>query len=107
MGFLQGALSANVAIAFMDGKVDVQFTDLKINNQNGSTSLDVNILNGGLKGDTVGISAGLTWNGLTAIDGLTYLVGVNGYHYDFDGIENSPDFSETVVRVDFGLSFTF
>jgi hypothetical protein len=102
--FLHGALSANVAIAFMDGEVDVQFNDLKINNQ----PIKLDILNtGGLKGDTVGISARLTWNGLTAINGLTYLVGINGYHYEFDGIENSPNFSETVVRVDFGLSFTF
>jgi len=107
MGFLQGALSANVAIAFMDGEVDVQFNNLKINNQMGSQNLNIDILSGGLKGDTVGISAGLAWNGITAINGLTYLVGVNGYHYEFDGIENSPNFSETVVRVDFGLSFTF
>lgn len=107
IGFLHGALSANVAVAFMEGEVDLEFRDIRINNQfDGSISLQVDTPNN-LKGDTVGVSAGLAWNGLTAISGLTYLIGVNGYHYEFDGIDDSPSFSETVVRVDFGLSYTF
>ncbi len=85
----------------------MQLKDIKINNQLGSQNLDLDILNGDLEGDTVGISAGLAWNGLTVINGLTCLVGINGYHYEFDGVENSPNFSEMVVRIDFGLSFTF
>ncbi len=112
-GFLQGALTTNIAIAFMNGTVDVEYNNIRIRNELGFT-LNVNealtdtIYNQPkLEGDTVGVSAGLSWNGLTAIDGLTYLIGVNGYHYAFDGSNNSPDFSETVVRVDFGVAYTF
>lgn len=106
IGFLHGALSANVAVAFMEGEVGVKFRNIKINNQFGR-SIPLDIAPNNLEGDTVGISAGLAWNGLTGISGLVYMIGVNGYHYEFDGIDNSPNFSETVVRVDFGLSYTF
>ena len=108
-GFLHGALNANVAVAFLEGNVDVEYRSLQFINQFG-VSQNVNIDSvfnlQDLKGDTIGVSAGLSWNGLTTIDGLNYLIGVNGYHYEFDG-NNLPNFSETVVRVDFGLSFTF
>lgn len=112
-GFLKGALTTNIAIAFMNGTVDINYNNIKIKNRLGM-AININestirsIYNfPKLEGDTVGVSAGLSWNGLTGIDGLTYLIGVNGYHYEFDGTNNSPDFSETVVRVDFGIAFTF
>ncbi len=109
IGFLQGALGLNVAVAFLEGNVDVEYRNAKFTDKFGvSQNVNVdklfNLQN--LKGDTIGVSAGLSWNGLTAVDGLNYLIGINGYHYEFDG-NNLPTFSETVVRVDFGLSFTF
>ncbi len=112
-GFLKGALTTNIAIAFMNGTVDVEYNDIRIKNEAGSTfNVNKNLIDTiydvpRLEGDTVGVSAGLSWNGLTTIDGLTYLVGINGYHYAFDGSKNSPDFSETVVRVDFGIAYNF
>lgn len=109
-----GALTGNLAVAFMDATVDVKYRDIEVTNQMGVTApLDLNavIATGSsgtldLDGDTIAVSLGITWKGFTPVDGLTYAVGLNGYRYEFDG-DNTPDFAETVARLDFGLAYAF
>lgn len=108
-----GALTGNIAVAFMDGSVDFDFSDatqtsdlgdIRPLDLNANLANDQNAIN--LDGDTIGVSVGLTWKGFTPMDGLTYAVGINGYRYDFDSTR-STDFTETVVRLDFGLAYAF
>ncbi|MEE9398152.1 MAG: hypothetical protein V3V31_14190 [Methylococcales bacterium] len=108
-----GALTGNIAVAFMDGNVDFDFHDITQTNDmgnirpldlNANLANDQNVIN--LNGDTIGVSVGLTWKGFTPVDGLNYAIGVNGYRYDFDSTR-STDFTETVVRLDFGVAYTF
>lgn len=109
MGPVQGTLTGNLAVAFMDGSAELKFRDIVVTNQLGQQSpLDVNavINTTGLSGDTIGLSVGLTWKGFTPLDGFTYTVGVNGYRYDFNGAD-TPDFTETVVRFDIGVAYLF
>lgn len=109
-GFLEGAFSLNLAVAFMDGNVDLNFGNVLVNGQ--ALPFDFQDLVEGqgsgsfsnLDGDTTGVSVGANWKGLTAINGLTYFAGVNGYRYKFDG-NDSPDFEEIQVRLDFGLAY--
>lgn len=108
-----GALTGNLAVAFMDATVDVKFRDVQVTNQMGTFEVPLNdfIQEGGagtldLDGDTIAVSLGLTWKGFTPVDGLTYAVGVSGYRYKFTS-NDTPDFTETVARLDFGLAYTF
>lgn len=108
-----GALTGNIAIAFMEGNVDVIFRDIEVTNQMGTFEVPLNdfVQEGGggtldIDGDTIAVSLGLTWKGFTPVNGLTYSVGVNGYRYKFTS-NNTPDFTETVARLDFGLAYAF
>jgi hypothetical protein len=112
MGFLKGVLAGNIAVAFLDAETKSTITNgVLINNKTGeSSSLDNDTLK--LKGDTVGLSSGVTWLGTTPINGLTYSVGINGYQYDFSGDQVAPgepgrDFKETVVNFKLGLAYLF
>lgn len=114
-GFLDGSLSFNFAAAFLDANVDLRLRDIVVRNKMGQTvSVDLQTIAenqgrsgfSGLEGDTVGFSFGATWRGLTPIDGLTYSIGVNGYLYEFES-DATANFSETQVRLDFGLAYAF
>ncbi|MDQ3731889.1 MAG: hypothetical protein M3329_08045, partial [Pseudomonadota bacterium] len=74
----------------------------------------------GVTGDTVGVTAGVTWVGNLLeetgrglfTNGLNYTVGVDGYSYNFDqdnvpGEVSGDEISETVIRGSVGLSVPF
>jgi hypothetical protein len=94
-GFLVGAMSANLGIAFVDGEVK---QDVR-----GGPSAS-------FEGDTVGLTVGFSWKGLIT-DNLRYTVGIDGYRYEFDADESEDfqgaDFSETIIRGTVGLSYAF
>jgi hypothetical protein len=118
IGFLEGAVSGNASVAFLDGKVELDFRNVTITNQLGiTTEFD---LQGAaesqgrgsfsdLNGDAVAIALGLSWTGLTPVEGLTYSVGAYGYRYDFDSDDSNdtPDYSETQIRFDLGIAYAF
>jgi hypothetical protein len=113
-GFLEGALSFNFAVAFLESKTRLNLSGVNIRHPiTGDTILPFDeLLNTGevernvfkgIEGSSTGYSFGLGWQGLTPVNGLTYLMGVDGYHYEFTGnkaIENT-------VRVNFGLAYAF
>jgi hypothetical protein len=118
LGFLEGALSGNASLAFLDGEVDLDFKNVKITNEFGVTT-EFDLQNAAqsqgrgsfsdLDGDAVAIALGLSWTGLTPVAGLTYSVGAYGYRYDFesDDSNETPDFSETQIRFDVGIAYAF
>jgi hypothetical protein len=102
--WLDGTLYLNLAVARFDG--EITFTP--------GAAIP------GVTGDTVGVTAGVTWvgnlleetgRGLFA-NGLNYTVGVDGYSYNFDqdnvpGEVSGDEISETVIRGSVGLSVPF
>ena len=59
-------------------------------------------------GNTLGITLGIGWNGMTPIQGLTYSVAVSGYRYQFDADDKSlKDIHETSVNLKLGLAYLF
>ncbi len=101
---LDGTLYFNLAVARFDGEI----------------SFAPNAVIPNVTGDTVGVTAGVTWagnlldetgRGLFA-NGLNYTVGVDGYSYNFDqdnvpGEVGGDEISETVIRGSVGLSVPF
>ncbi|MBA3570608.1 MAG: hypothetical protein H0W34_01260 [Pyrinomonadaceae bacterium] len=107
--FLDGTLALNLSAAYLDAEITGTFS---------SQDLPAQVLPEptSLTGDTVGVTAGVTWNsklieptgeGLFA-NGLNYTIGIDGYSYDFeDDEEMGSELSETVVRGSVGLSAPF
>jgi hypothetical protein len=110
-GFIDGALAFNFAAAFLDGTVDYNFRNIQANTAPVGDSFDPQTFGEqqapDSKGDSIGLSFGVTWRGITPVSGLTYSMGVTGYRYDFDSYNNTPDYHETQVRMDFGLAYAF
>ena len=110
-GFMNGGLSFNFAAAFLDSTTQIDLSKITVRSATGEVPLNLqnNDGQGGgdqfekLEGDSTGYSFGLGWQGITSVKGLTYLMGVTGYHYKFDGNETV----ENRVRLDFGLSYAF
>jgi hypothetical protein len=106
-GYLNGTLAGNFAIAFLDGEV-------KETNKDGfftpapdfGDPRPLEDLSQKKDGDTTGLSLGVLWRGLTPIDALSYLIGIDGYQYDFSG-GTKGDFKETVVRFKAGMAYLF
>lgn len=91
-GLLNGYLSLNLALAFLDGRITR-------NNQPLFT----------FRGSTTGLNVGVSWKGLIpAVKGLGYSIGVDGYSYDFEADSfDEPDVTETNIRTSVGLSYSF
>lgn len=108
-GFMNGGLSFNFAAAFLDSKTNLDLSKVSVRSAAGEVSpltfQDVDSQDDfkALDGNSTGYSFGLGWQGLTTVNGLTYLMGVTGYHYEFDGVETT----ENRVRIDFGLAYAF
>lgn len=113
-----GLLTFNLAVAFLDGEVTERATDTIITFEGAQQPEQVPDIESVLEGDSIGLSLGLSWKGSTPVEGLAYLIGVNGYQYDFDGdtvrLSTEPvdrnvdvDFDETVINFQAGLSYNF
>lgn len=115
--YLKGMLAANVALAFLDGKLETEsagsrVTVTRINDQeipeyvfpeegdNLSSGTDT-------KGNALGLKISLSWNGTTPWEGLSYVIGLSAYRYEFDANENSPNMNETSTNLKVGLSYVF
>ncbi len=108
-GFLNGGLSFNFAAAFLHSTTQIDLSKIAVKPANGEI-VPLNLQGGqsrnqfeALEGDSTGYSFGLGWQGITSVKGLNYLMGVTGYHYQFEGNETV----ENRVRLDFGLSYAF
>ena len=59
-------------------------------------------------GDAVATSIGMSWTApLRILQNFNYVIGVDGYQYNFEGDEPAPGFSETLVRATAGVSYLF
>jgi hypothetical protein len=96
-----GTLTGNFAVAFLDATV-------KERSSNGvkDSGEPLDPIKMKFDGDTIGLSAGISWWGPTPIEDLRYLLAIDGYRYSYDGGENQ-DFSEELVRLKVGLAYTF
>lgn len=116
--FIKGVLTANVALAFLEGKLESKSSaaygttnwanDQQIpefSTPGGDTNLSSRTDNA--KGETLGLKVGLTWRGDTPWEGLTYAVGLSGYRYEFKSEEHISDMNETATTVKIGLTYLF
>jgi hypothetical protein len=113
-GWLDGALTGNLAVAFMDGQEQLTLKNFILTNQFGvpipidPSSPAGPTIGTSFKGDSVGVTLGLTWKGYTPVDNLTYSVGVVGYRYAFDSDSPaSQNLAETLIRSNLNLAYTF
>jgi len=113
-GFMNGGLSFNFAAAFLHSTTQIDLSKVSVKPATGQV-IPLNFQNNDgqgrnqfteLEGDSIGYSFGLGWQGITAVKGLTYLMGVTGYLYQFDHDEGKETV-ENRVRLDFGLSYAF
>jgi hypothetical protein len=117
-----GTLTGSLALAYLTGKVEMQDTSAymaltwlneqpvagesdRVEGDHLSPRLDA-------KGETLGLTVGIGWHGETAVDGLTYHLGINAYRYEFDTQYDAPDASETNINetaflYKLGLSYNF
>jgi hypothetical protein len=59
-------------------------------------------------GDSLGLTFGIAWRGLTAVHGLSYHIGISGYRYEFEAQDNAQsDINETAVIYKFGVAYAF
>jgi len=109
-GFLHGAFSFNFAVAFLESQTELDLSRVSVKSESGvitPLNFEVDERNDNqfkaLNGDSTGYSVGIGWQGFTSIKNLTYIFGVTGYRYEFDGSETI----ENRVRLDFGLTYAF
>ncbi|MGH8656108.1 MAG: hypothetical protein ACREYE_29760 [Gammaproteobacteria bacterium] len=79
-----GLLAFNAAVAFLNGDITQRATNF-IQTVDGVSSPLLPNNTTTVEGDTIGISLGLSWRGVTPIQGLSYLLSMDGHKYDFDG----------------------
>jgi hypothetical protein len=132
-GLLKGSLTANFAVAFLDGEfkdvkrtpVDSTLDSTTLNGQEipvvpgaesaftdyATSTIDDQAVLPFFDGSTIGATFGVTWGGETNVEGLSYLLGVNAYSYNFDADNSSGvsggDVSETVVNFRAGIAYLF
>lgn len=116
-GFLRGLLTANLALAHLQGKVVLEQRDqyLAIDSINGQSVPEfiVHIEDAGFvrfntKGDAWGMALGIGWRGRTAIEALSYFLGLSGYRYEFNAEEyGQSDINETAIMVKAGLVYIY
>ena len=114
---LPGAITVNLALAHLQGKVKVDRRDqhVTIDSVDGQpipavTGEPENGMFARLdtKGETWGLSAGLGWCGTTPLEGLSYTLGISGYRYEFDSDRrDQSDINETVMIYRVGLAYVF
>lgn len=107
--FLNGALSGNMAVAFLEGTIEQEFKNGTKVDLDGVVSPLRNAGREEFEGDSIGLSAGVTWRGTTPVQGLSYSIGINGYTYRFDGEGSDPrnNFRESLVNFKAGIAYLF
>ncbi|MCP5420252.1 MAG: hypothetical protein H6969_07170 [Gammaproteobacteria bacterium] len=107
-GAMKGLLSANIAVAFLDGEIKDQKVKNAVAELDGVQVPFEDQSISPFKGDTVGFTFGVGWKGFTPVEGLTYSLGINGYQYDFSADEKGvSDVKETQINFRAGISYTF
>ena len=111
-GFFKGLISAKVALAFLSSKFSIDersaITYDSINGVEIEPIVETMERIGDIKGDTLGLTLGFDWHGMTAIKNLSYWIGLNGYRYNFDAEDSeAPDVRETAVSFKAGLAYVF
>lgn len=116
---IKGMLTANLALAHLEGEVVLNqqrgyMRLIWLDDQQFSESITLSLENGGManrydsKGSTLGFTIGVGWRGLTALEGLSYFIGISGYRYEFDADnDEQSDINETAVVYKGGLCYTF
>lgn len=117
-GIFNGVLTTSLALARLNGKVKLDYrqgyyTTLELDGQ-AAPEVIIPFDDGGVfprgptKGTALGATIGLSWHGETAIKGLCYFLGVNGYRYEFDSESAvESNINETAVSYKVGLSYLF
>lgn len=112
-GFFKGLASVNLGLAYLTSDLQLERTYtrqmLRSDGQDLSEPIsDTGTVTETSEGDTLGITVGLNWNGLTPIKGLTYSVGISGYRYQFDSDDDvQSGIRETTVDMKIGLAYLF
>lgn len=101
-GWLNGALSVDVGVAFLDG--DFSTSGDRVVSLVGFEGTETVDLGSKASGSAVGLNLGIAWSG-PVTGRLSYTVGVDGYQYDYDGEGNSADFEDTLLRFSLGVSY--
>jgi hypothetical protein len=114
----QSSISFNLALAFLDGKLDSlgRVSDSATSPDHESEGGSPSTYRLRFDGSTEGLNLGIAWKGRIS-SALSYGLSVNGYSYEFNGSTKSSDPegggglgvnpSETVVRLLAGLSYEF
>lgn len=117
-GPLKGALTANAALAFLQGEIDTETGSAQEIDEAGNPIGEPGPTSKiGFEGDTTALTLGFSWRGETGVKGLSYILGVNGYTYSFtaDSLDNQQgfagtdggDITETVLNFKVGLAYRF
>lgn len=115
--FLKGMFTVNLALAHLEGKVEVKRRDQHwtIDSINGQPVPEVSrFVESGVsaridtQGDSWGLTFGVGWRGVTSLEGLSYAFGINGYRYEFDAEDSSQsDIQESALIYKIGLAYAF
>jgi hypothetical protein len=97
-------VTLNAALAVLDGKYN-SGGDLELQRPGSQETLPVR-LGDDNDGSAVGLNLGAVWKGRIA-KSFSYMLGVNGYSYDFDAKNSGADVSESVLRFSAGISYQF
>ena len=108
--FLKGAISAKVALAFLNSKYIGSSITTFIGNY-GDYLVTNYHLKDDYKGDSWGLSFGLSWRGMTPIENLSYSLDIGGYRYSFKASNDPGDtlgtINETVLNYKVGIAYAF
>jgi hypothetical protein len=115
--FLKGIITANVALAFLEGKLTTRHDvshmsvlwagDQQIPEYIYPGTTPPIISRSDTKGDALGLKVNLSWRGNTPWEGLSYIFGISGYRYEFDTSGTESNMNETAIHFKAGLSYDF
>jgi hypothetical protein len=98
-----GALQLTTAVTYLFGKTEQTFTPAP-NNTTDPNYFNFFTTTG--KGTSIGYNFGISWSGRIT-DAIGYNILADTSQYQFEGKNNSGDFSETTYRIRFSLGYRF
>lgn len=116
--WINGVFTVNLALAYLQGKFALErrsgYMSLTWVHGQPVTENSWPLDKGGVtnrfdtEGDSLGLTMGIAWRGATAVDGLSYNIGIHGYRYEFDSQHSvQSDINETAVVYKFGVAYVF